>query len=88
MLMSFISSIGTLMQGSGLEDILNAAFKGVSSMLNGKAWPKALRGFRMVVSSLLEDFILDGKTIMQSRLKLSLTMHVELSLVDCGLTVL
>jgi hypothetical protein len=54
-LMSFIGSIGKLMQGSGLEELLNAAFKGVSNMLSGKAWPKALRAIRMVVTSLLED---------------------------------
>ena len=29
---------GNLMKGSGLEEILNVAYKGVSSMLNGKVW--------------------------------------------------
>ena len=47
-LMSFIGCIGSLMNGSGLEELLSAAFKGVSHMLNGKAWPKAVRGLRMV----------------------------------------
>ena len=31
-------------------------------MLNGKAWPKAIRGLRMVVCALLEPLILSGKT--------------------------
>jgi len=58
--MSFIGCIGTLMQGSGLEELLNAAFKGVGNMLNGKAWPKAIRGLRMVVTCILETFIKEG----------------------------
>ena len=43
-LMSSIGCIGNLMSGTGLENLLGAAFKGVHNMLNGKAWPKALRG--------------------------------------------
>ncbi|MES9884496.1 MAG: hypothetical protein ABW185_26930, partial [Sedimenticola sp.] len=60
-LMSFLGCIGGLMKGSGLEEILNSAYKGVSSMLNGKAWPKALRGYRMIVTALLKDCVLSGK---------------------------
>jgi hypothetical protein len=60
-LMSFLGCVGTLMEGSGLEEILTIAYKGVSSMLNGKAWPKALRGLRMVVTGLLSDYVLMGK---------------------------
>lgn len=64
-LMSFLGSIGTLMKGSGLEDLLHAAYKGVPNMLNGKAWPKALRGFRMVLTVILETFILKGSTALE-----------------------
>jgi hypothetical protein len=60
MLMSFIGCIVTFMKGTGLENIFRAAFGGVASMLNGKAWPKALRGLRMVVSAVLEDTIRKG----------------------------
>ncbi len=60
-LMSFLGCIGTLMKGSGLDELLSAAYKGVNSMLNGKAWPKALRGFRMVVTALLKNTIDSGK---------------------------
>ena len=60
--MSFIGCIGNLMKGSGLEEILHAAYKGISSMVNGKAWPKALRGFRMIIAAMLEDIISDGNT--------------------------
>ena len=61
-LMSFLGCVGNLMKGSGLEEILNVAYKGVSSMLNGKVWPKAMRGLRMVVTGLLEECIITGKT--------------------------
>ena len=52
-LMSFLGAIGHLMKGSDLEEILGAAFSGINSMLNGKVWPKAMRGFRMVTTALL-----------------------------------
>ena len=58
--MSFIGCIGTLMKGSGVEELLLAAYKGVANMLNGKAWPKALRGLRMVTVCLVRDFVLEG----------------------------
>ena len=61
-LMSFLGCVGNLMKGSGLEEILNVAYKGVSSMLNGKVWPKAMRGLRMVVTGLLKECIITGKT--------------------------
>ena len=69
--MSFIGCIGNLMNGSGLEELLGVSFKGVSHMLNGKAWPKAVRGLRMVVSALLEPLILSGITTVDA-------MEVEL----------
>lgn len=52
-LMSFVGCVGTLMNGSGLADIFSDAFKGVTNMLNGKAWTKAIRGFRMVLTAIL-----------------------------------
>lgn len=61
-LMSFLGSIGCLMQGTGLETILNSAYGGVTNMLNGKAWPKAMRGLRMVVVVLLEEIVHTGHT--------------------------
>ena len=57
LLMSFLGCIGTLMKGSGLEEILVSAYSGVSNMLSGKAWPKALRGYRMVTAALLTPLL-------------------------------
>ena len=65
-LMSFVGCIGNLMCSSGLEEILNAGFKGVANMLLGKVWPKALRGLRMVVEALLQPFIISGATTLSS----------------------
>ena len=50
------------MKGTGLEELLGSAFKGVSNMLNGKAWPKAMRGLRMVVVALIKNAISEGTT--------------------------
>ena len=52
-LTSFVGFIGTLMESTGLEDLLNSVFNGVTHMLNGKAWPKAVRGMRMIVLAII-----------------------------------
>jgi len=62
MLMSFIDCIGHLMKGSGLEKIQSVAYGGVRNMLNGKAWPKAVRGLRMVAVAILDGSINCGAT--------------------------
>ena len=41
-LMSFLGCVDTLMKGTGLEEILGVAFKGIPNILNGKSRPKAL----------------------------------------------
>lgn len=66
LLMSFIGCVGTLMKGSGLEDIVKAAYRGVNNMLNGKSWPKAVRGLRMVVVALLKEYVSDGNLTPES----------------------
>ena len=48
------------MKGSGLEEIISVSFGRVNSILNGKAWPRALRAFRMVVAGVLTDIIQSG----------------------------
>ena len=37
------------MESTELEELLNAASNGLTHMLNGKTWPKAVRGLRMIV---------------------------------------
>ena len=42
MLMSFIGSVGTLMNNSELEEVMIATFGGVQKMLSGKKIPQNL----------------------------------------------
>ena len=41
---SFLGSISTLMKGSGLEEYLQTAYKGVQNMLNGNCGSEILHG--------------------------------------------
>ena len=59
-MMSFLGSIGTLMKGSGLEQLISSAFGGIASILNGKCWTNSLRAYRFVVAALLQGFLSDG----------------------------
>ena len=52
------------MESTGLEDLLNSAFHGVTHMLNGMAWPKAVRGLRMIVLAIIKPLVTAGKTTM------------------------
>ena len=52
-LMSFVSSVGTLMAETGLEDLLKSAFGGVPAMLNGKKLPHNIRALRIATEEIL-----------------------------------
>ena len=41
------------MKASGFEILVGAAFGGLTSIMNGKAWVKSMRAFRMVTAALL-----------------------------------
>ena len=51
--MSFAGSVGVLMQDSGLEDLLNAAFSGVAKILTDKKFPLCVKAYRRGVEELL-----------------------------------
>ena len=57
MLMSFISAVGTLMQGSGLLEVLESTFAGVAKMLSGKKFPQNVRAMSLVVEELLRGIM-------------------------------
>ena len=59
-LMSLNGCIRNLMKPSGLEILDGAAFSGLTSIMNGKAWVRSMRAFRMVTAALLYDFLKDG----------------------------
>jgi hypothetical protein len=60
MLMSFAGAIGTLMQGSGLSEILESTFAGVTKMLSGKKFPQNIRAMRIVLEELLRSTMSEG----------------------------
>ena len=60
LLMSYVGSIGSLMAGSGLKEILEKAFSGVPKMLTGKNFPQCVRALRMVVEEILRQILKDG----------------------------
>ena len=41
-LMSFIVSVGKLIQSTSVEELVGASFGGVTSIFNEKAWPKGM----------------------------------------------
>ena len=45
------------MKGSGLEVLIGSAFGGLTGIMNGKAWVRATRAFRMVSTVLLQNFL-------------------------------
>ena len=59
-LMSFAGTVGTLMQGSGLSEILESTFAGVTKMLSGKKFPQNIRAIRLVLEELLRSTMSDG----------------------------
>lgn len=53
LLMSYVGCVGSLMAGSGIVEVLGAAFAGVRKMLIGKKFPDNIRALRMLVEELL-----------------------------------
>ena len=53
--MSFLGSIGAIMKGSGLEDLLAQVYADncITHMISGKAVSRAIRGHLLVESSLM-----------------------------------
>ncbi len=47
-------------EASGLDVLVGAAFRGLTSIMNGKAWVRSMRAFRIVTAVLLFDFVKDG----------------------------
>ena len=53
MMMSFVGTVGTLMRGSGLEEILKSTFAEVPKLLSGKKFPQNVTALRIVTEELL-----------------------------------
>ena len=59
-LVSFAGAVGTLMQGSGLSEVLESTFAGVTKMLSDKKFPQNIRAMRLVLEELLRSTMSDG----------------------------
>ena len=57
--MRFVDAVGTLMQGSGLSEVLSTTFAGITKMLSGKKSLQNVRATRLVVEELLRSVIND-----------------------------
>ena len=45
---------------SGVDILIGAAFAGITSIVNGKAWANALRAYRLIIAVLLQNFYSSG----------------------------
>ena len=50
---SFICAVGTLVDGSGLTELMSSAFAGVAKIMTGKKFPENFRALRLIVEELL-----------------------------------
>ena len=56
----FVGAVGTLMQGSGLSEVLESTFAGVTKMLSGKKFQQNIRAMRLVLEEMLRSTMSDG----------------------------
>ena len=59
-LTSFLGCVGTLMKASGVDVLISAAFAGITSIVNGKAWTNALRAYRLIMAVVRHNFYSNG----------------------------
>ena len=61
-LLSYIGAVGVLMAGSGLKELLKAAFGGVMKMLTGNNFPQNTRALRIVVEQVVHQILCEVNT--------------------------
>ena len=57
---SLLGCIWTLMKGSSLDILVGAAFGGMNGIITGVPWVRAMRAFRIVLATLLQNFLRTG----------------------------
>ena len=62
--MSFIGAVGTLMEISALEKLINSSFGGVQQMLSSKTFLQSLQALSIVVEEIIRDVIPISETYM------------------------
>ena len=61
--MSFVGSVGVLMEKSGLQKMIKSVFAGIEKMLTRKKFPLNVRALRFVVVELLRGFVDDMSAV-------------------------
>lgn len=64
-IMSACGAIGKLNKGSGVEVLISASFGGLTGIMNGKSWVRAMRAFRMTCEAILSEFFSTGVKTME-----------------------
>ena len=60
--MNYVGTVGVLMAVSGMEELLKAAFGGVTKMLTGKNFPQNTTALRIVVEQVLHQILREVNT--------------------------
>ena len=87
MLMSFVGCVGTLMADTGLKEVMESEFGGVTKLLSGKNFPQNVRALRLVVEELLRSISEQSESydemlsILEERARVSRTAKLW---VDCS----
>ena len=86
--MSFAGAVGTLMQGSGLSEVLESTFAGVTKMPSGKKFPQNVWAMTLVLEELLRSTMSDNSISTMEELLTSLdhaasTSNTSKLWVDC-----
>ena len=61
-LMSYVGAVGVLMAGSRLEELMKAAFGGVTKILTSKNFPQNTRALRILVEQVLHQILREVNT--------------------------
>ena len=62
-LMSFVEAVGANTAGSGVAEVLESTFFGVTKMLTGKKFPQNIRALKMLTEELLRGIFQDNPSI-------------------------
>ena len=62
-LMSFVGAVGANTAGSGVAEVLESTFFGVTKMLTGKKFPQNIRALKMLTEELLRGIFQDNPSI-------------------------
>ena len=77
--MSYIGSIGSLIAGTGMQEVLEKVFGSVIKLLSGKIYPQCVRALRLLIKELLRPILQDERINSHNMLQEYLTEKSEKS---------